>query len=444
MSRAGVRVGVGTRFRSDGETVEVIEVAITAAGNEVVLKDHHGRLMRLAVRELLLSDRAWVIPDSPGPSSDDDEEIASVAREVLTGYRSGSPEIAEEGEPRPQYAPGGPLYERYAAKAAELDVTRRTIQPWVQGFQRRGVAGLVGEDQLPQRKDAKVDDRWTETALEVMGGYKDESRPSRTWVIEQTRARVIARFGPDAVIQPSNLGFCQPTAVRRISYQDSLIFEQVHRDSYRAFGYELIDIPAAPAPRRSHHQGHLASVTGRWPGRGGRLRCMPMIGDGNPWTDRSLLRGDQYRTDANLAARQSLYHWQHPRLDLPALVADIAGLDGSERVTDVGNGAYLAEFARRGHGGPVLGVDLSPGMLHAAHDRGPAAALAAGDAAAPLRDAVSDVTDGYALPVTVRGEAIAAVWRYPVTLGRLSWGSACVRGSQTMPMSFGWIWGQEE
>jgi transposase InsO family protein len=222
MSRAGVRVGVGTRFRYDGETVEVIEVAITAAGNEVVLKDHHGRLMRLAVRELLLSDRARVIPDSPGPSSDDDEEIASVAldrlpqgqrealleraahiREVLTGYRSGSPEIAEEGEPRPQYAPGRPLYERYADKAAEMDVTRRTIQRWVQGFHRRGEAGLIDGDQFPQRKGAKVDERWTETALEVMGGYKDESRPSRTWVIEQTRARVIARFGPDAVIQPS-------------------------------------------------------------------------------------------------------------------------------------------------------------------------------------------------------------------------------------------------
>jgi hypothetical protein len=34
MSRAGVRVGVGTRFRYDGETVEVIEVAVTATGNE--------------------------------------------------------------------------------------------------------------------------------------------------------------------------------------------------------------------------------------------------------------------------------------------------------------------------------------------------------------------------------------------------------------------------
>jgi hypothetical protein len=44
VSSAGVRVGVGTRFRYDGETVEVIEMAITATGNEVVLKDHHGLL----------------------------------------------------------------------------------------------------------------------------------------------------------------------------------------------------------------------------------------------------------------------------------------------------------------------------------------------------------------------------------------------------------------
>ncbi len=78
MSSAGVRVGVGTRFRYDGETVEVIEMAITATGNEVVLKDHHGRVMRIAVKELLLSGRAQVIPDGPGPSSDDGEDPASV------------------------------------------------------------------------------------------------------------------------------------------------------------------------------------------------------------------------------------------------------------------------------------------------------------------------------------------------------------------------------
>ena len=222
MNRVGARVGVGTRFRYDGETVEVIEMAITATGNEVVLKDHHGRLMRLAVRELLLSDRAQVIPDSPGPSSDDDQDLASVIlaqlsdgqreallekaahiRELLTGYRSGSVEMAEEGEPRPQYAPDRPLYERYADKAAELGVGFRTIERWVQDFRWRGEAGLVGGDQLSKRQAPKVDDRWVETALEVMAEHTGESKPSRTLVIERTQARVIARFGPGAVAQPS-------------------------------------------------------------------------------------------------------------------------------------------------------------------------------------------------------------------------------------------------
>jgi hypothetical protein len=40
--------------------------------------------MRLAVKELLLSDRAQVIPDSPGPSSGDDEDLASVVLAQLS------------------------------------------------------------------------------------------------------------------------------------------------------------------------------------------------------------------------------------------------------------------------------------------------------------------------------------------------------------------------
>jgi cyclopropane fatty-acyl-phospholipid synthase-like methyltransferase len=89
------------------------------------------------------------------------------------------------------------------------------------------------------------------------------------------------------------------------------------------------------------------------------------------WTDRSCLQNVQYRTDANLAARQSVYAYQHPRIDLPAAVLDLPGLRGGETVADVGcgNGAYLAELASRGHAGPVLGVDLSPGMLRSARRR---------------------------------------------------------------------------
>jgi len=39
VSGAAVRIEVGTRFAYDGEVVEVVEMAASAAGNEVVLRD---------------------------------------------------------------------------------------------------------------------------------------------------------------------------------------------------------------------------------------------------------------------------------------------------------------------------------------------------------------------------------------------------------------------
>jgi ubiquinone/menaquinone biosynthesis C-methylase UbiE len=124
------------------------------------------------------------------------------------------------------------------------------------------------------------------------------------------------------------------------------------------------------------------------------------------WDDRAYLRGTQYKTDANLAARQSIYAYQHPRIDLAALVIDLAGPGPSDTIVDVGcgNGMYLAELARRAFTGRALGIDLSLGMLAAARDRlagsqdaparprSRAVALAGGDATAlPLPDGVADL-----------------------------------------------------
>jgi predicted ATPase len=57
-----------------------------------------------------------------------------------------------------------------------------------------------------------------------------------------------------------HLGFCEPTAARRISFQESLDFEKIHEQSYRAFGFELIDIPADDL---SHRVATVNSVLSR-------------------------------------------------------------------------------------------------------------------------------------------------------------------------------------
>jgi transposase InsO family protein len=221
VSGAGVRVGVGTRFAYDGETVEVVQIVTTPAGIEMVATDGRGRFLRLALKELLVSERARVLADGPGPSSTDEDATAGVllsqltaaqreqmrertghTREVLTGYQSGSAELARPGEPQPEFDPGLPLEARYAAKATELGVGVRTIKRWVSRFRQLGEAGLApvagGGGPL-----GRADDRWVQAALEVMAEHAGESKPSRKMVIERTAARLAAASGDGVVPLPS-------------------------------------------------------------------------------------------------------------------------------------------------------------------------------------------------------------------------------------------------
>jgi hypothetical protein len=163
MTSAGVRIGVGTRLLHDGELVEIVEIHTGQTGMDFVLKGTSKQaLIRARLNELLMSDSTRVIPELEGPHSDDDFEPAGVVlaqlsdverkevieraahvREVLTGFRSGSEELALPGEPRPEYQADIPLSRRYASKAREVGAGVRSIERWVQQFQKNGEAGLA-------------------------------------------------------------------------------------------------------------------------------------------------------------------------------------------------------------------------------------------------------------------------------------------------------------
>jgi predicted ATPase len=54
-----------------------------------------------------------------------------------------------------------------------------------------------------------------------------------------------------AVFFVRNQGRVEPTAARRITFEDSLVFEDVHERTYRELGFEPIDVPAGPLPWRA-------------------------------------------------------------------------------------------------------------------------------------------------------------------------------------------------
>ncbi|MDP3532510.1 MAG: AAA family ATPase [Alphaproteobacteria bacterium] len=47
-----------------------------------------------------------------------------------------------------------------------------------------------------------------------------------------------------------NLGFCTPTDARKISFEESLVFEKIHAEIYTKFGYKCIRIPSLPLLKR--------------------------------------------------------------------------------------------------------------------------------------------------------------------------------------------------
>ena len=221
MSRGTVRLGVGAQLVYDGEPVAVVEFAATGAGNEVMLKNGRGEFLRVSVKELLFSDRATIVSQDPGASSHDLQDGASVVlsglqpaerdrltgiaehvREVCSGYKSGSAELARPGEPRPEYDPALSKMSRYQAKAEELGVSVRTVKRWVAAVEAHGEAGLAPSARRAPVLD-RCDPRWVETALAVMVEHTDQSKPLRKAVIERTRARVEAAFGEGTVPIPS-------------------------------------------------------------------------------------------------------------------------------------------------------------------------------------------------------------------------------------------------
>jgi transposase InsO family protein len=213
-------IGPGARFVYEGDLLEVVEMRPGPRGNYVTVKKvSTGQVRAISMNEVLAyrSDESNV-----GKAHDEPEDVAATilamaseeerrnateraahVQEVLTGYRKGSPELADCGEPKAEYLPSRSLNDRYKAKAAELGVDARTVQRMVKSFREHGEAGLIGGRGIRVKRLPSVDGRWREAVVEILVEHAGQSRPSRTAVIRHANARVKARYGLDVVPIPS-------------------------------------------------------------------------------------------------------------------------------------------------------------------------------------------------------------------------------------------------
>lgn len=68
-------------------------------------------------------------------------------------------------------------------------------------------------------------------------------------------SRELERIQADAIFQRRaffirNLGFITPTEARRISFKESLRFEQIHEDTYRDYGFEIFPVEPGTVAER--------------------------------------------------------------------------------------------------------------------------------------------------------------------------------------------------
>ena len=209
MSRAVV-ICPGARFAFDGEVVEVTGFE----GSRVTLRDARDRWRTLGLAGFLARAAPLEAPQArPAPAGPllaglSGAELSALAergghvREVLTGYRSGTAEVARPGEPRPDYDPARPAGGRQEAKARELGVTGRTIRRWVRAYRDSGEAGLADSRRVSGRRLA-LDPRWEEACRTVVAGQVSASTPTAGALLRLIDARLDDQYGAGDVPRPS-------------------------------------------------------------------------------------------------------------------------------------------------------------------------------------------------------------------------------------------------
>ncbi len=168
-----------------------------------------------------------------------------MARYVLTG----APGAGKTAILRLLERAGHRVVEEAATDVIALEQALGRAEPWMSPGFADTIVGLQRwrEERAGAASDAIFFDRSPVCTLALS---RQLGSPASALLAAEVE-RVAAGRVYTAVFFVRNQGFVEPTAARRIAFEDSLAFEAVHERTYRELGFELIEVPAGPLAWRA-------------------------------------------------------------------------------------------------------------------------------------------------------------------------------------------------
>jgi predicted ATPase len=156
---------------------------------------------------------------------------------------TGTPGAGKTAILRHLEADGYPVVEEAATDVIALHQALGDPEPWRAGDFADRVVALQRRRQLAA-PDGAFFDRSPVCTLAL-------TRYSGLDASAALRAEIDRLDGyAETVFFVRNQGFVEPTAARRISFEDALRFERIHEQTYRELGFHLVDVPPGPLAGR--------------------------------------------------------------------------------------------------------------------------------------------------------------------------------------------------
>ena len=206
MTAGSVEVRVGGRVWFDGQGWEIAELA-----DGVVRLAADGRIRAVSIAALLAS-----LHEISGPTEDNTSEAEftdrwTIPAVVLAGLSTRQRDALEARLSvlrrllEPDEHDDRSLGQRYEDLAAELGVSRRTLERQVARLSELGPAGLVDARMLQEVRRA-VDPRWDSACLAVLASYSKESNPTKQSVIRRANEAFLAAV-PDGKVPSAAVAY---------------------------------------------------------------------------------------------------------------------------------------------------------------------------------------------------------------------------------------------